>query len=73
MTFDMRLGCAIGIGLAMAVPAAAAPPASPQQQIAMIAKPSVMRVWGAYTGTLELGRDRYQEAIGGSGTVSSTV
>jgi serine protease Do len=68
MRFDMRLACAIGIGLAVASQAAAGPPANPQQQIAMIAKPSVMRVMGAYVGTLQLGRDRYQEAIGGSGT-----
>lgn len=64
----MRLACAIGIGLAAATHAAAAPPASPQQQIAMIAKPSVVRVWGAYGALYEIEGVRFPEAIGGSGT-----
>ncbi|TMQ22137.1 MAG: trypsin-like serine protease [Deltaproteobacteria bacterium] len=68
MRFDMRLACAIGIGLAAATHAAAAPPASPQQQIAMIAKPSVVRVWGAYGALYEIEGVRFPEAIGGSGT-----
>src|SRR5512140_3797088 len=51
MRFGMRLPCAIGIGLLAAVRLAVATPASPQQQIALIAKPSVVRVWGAYVAT----------------------
>jgi len=63
----MRIACAIGIAVAALRPAAAAP-ASPQQQIAMIAKPSVMRVLGAYVGTFATPAGRFQESIGGSGT-----
>ena len=70
MRVDLRSACALGIGLVMVVvgrPAVAAP-ASPQQQIAMIAKPSVVRVWGAYLAAYEVMGNRYQESIGGSGT-----
>ena len=63
----MRIACAIGIAVAAVRPAAAAP-ASPQQQIAMIAKPSVMRVLGAYVGTFRTPAGQFQESIGGSGT-----
>ncbi len=63
----MRFACAVGIAVAALHPAAAAP-ASPQQQIAMIAKPSVMRVLGAYVGTFATPAGRFQESIGGSGT-----
>jgi S1-C subfamily serine protease len=63
----MRVACAVGIAVAALRPAAAAP-ASPQQQIAMIAKPSVMRVLGAYVGTFATPAGRFQESIGGSGT-----
>lgn len=66
MRVDLRIACAIGIGLAVRVAVAA--PASPQQQIALIAKPSVVRVWGAYVATYEVLDTRLQEAIGGSGT-----
>ncbi|HEX7843658.1 MAG TPA: trypsin-like peptidase domain-containing protein [Kofleriaceae bacterium] len=66
MRFDMRLACAIGVAAMIRV--AAAEPASPQQQIAMIAKPSVVRVWGAYIAVYQFGPERFQEAIGGSGT-----
>jgi hypothetical protein len=41
---------------------------SPQQRIAMQAKPSVVRVWGAYVATYELAGEKIQQAIGGSGT-----
>jgi len=67
MRFGMRLPCAIGIGLA-AVRLAVAAPVSPQQQIALIAKPSVVRVWGAYVATYEIDGNQVQESIGGSGT-----
>jgi serine protease Do len=63
----MRIACAVGIAVAALRPAIAAP-ASPQQQIAMIAKPSVMRVLGAYVGTFATPAGRFQESIGGSGT-----
>jgi S1-C subfamily serine protease len=63
----MRIACAVGIAVAALRPAAAAP-ASPQQQIAMIAKPSVMRVLGAYVGTFRTPAGQFQESIGGSGT-----
>lgn len=52
--------------LALAATAAAEP--SPQQRIALTAKPSVVRVWGAYVATFELGGEKIQQAIGGSGT-----
>jgi len=41
---------------------------TPQQKIAMTAKPSVVRVWGAYVATYDLAGQKVQEAIGGSGT-----
>ncbi len=62
----MRLACALLIaGLAVAH---AEPP--PQQKIALTAKPSVVRVWGAYIATYELGGERIPDccAVGGSGT-----
>jgi hypothetical protein len=58
---------AIGVGLALAGVAQADEP-SPQQKIAMAAKPSVVRVWGAYLAKYELEGNTFQEAIGGSGT-----
>jgi serine protease Do len=41
---------------------------TPQQKVAMEAKPSVVRVWGAYIATYELGGEKVQQAIGGTGT-----
>jgi hypothetical protein len=41
---------------------------TPQQKVAMTAKPSVVRVWGAYIATYEIGGEKVQEAIGGTGT-----
>ncbi len=49
------------------VATAAAQP-SPQQKIAMQAKPSVVRVWGAYVATYTVLGDKVQQAIGGTGT-----
>ncbi|HEU4726787.1 MAG TPA: trypsin-like peptidase domain-containing protein [Kofleriaceae bacterium] len=68
MRFVMRLACAIGFGLVMGTRLVVAAPASPQQEIAMIAKPSVVRVWGAYIATYEVLGSKIQKAIGGSGT-----
>jgi S1-C subfamily serine protease len=59
-----RLAC---VWLLLLVATAFAQP-SPQQRIAMQAKPSVVRVWGAYVATYELGSEKIQQAIGGSGT-----
>ena len=67
MRFALRVACAVGLAC-LAVRPAAAVPASPQQQIALIAKPSVMRVWGAYAATYEVEGHRFTESIGGSGT-----
>src|SRR5215470_17201779 len=67
MRCAMRIACAVGIAMAALRPAAAAP-ASPQQQIAMIAKPSVMRVLGAYVAAYRTPAGRFEESIGGSGT-----
>src|SRR5262245_7384075 len=61
-----RVACALLIvGLASAH---AEPP--PQQQIALTAKPSVVRVWGAYVATYELMGQPIPDccAVGGSGT-----
>ncbi|MFT3694853.1 MAG: trypsin-like peptidase domain-containing protein [Kofleriaceae bacterium] len=41
---------------------------SPQQKIALIAKPSVVRVWGAYIGTFDLMGSKITTGIGGTGT-----
>jgi S1-C subfamily serine protease len=41
---------------------------SPQQKIALTAKPSVVRVWGAYLAKFAIEGNEFQEAIGGSGT-----
>lgn len=59
-----RLAC---LWLLLLVGHVAAQP-SPQQRIALQAKPSVVRVWGAYIATYELAGERIQQAIGGSGT-----
>ncbi len=59
-----RLAC---LWLVLLVAQVAAQP-SPQQRIALQAKPSVVRVWGAYIATYELAGERIQQAIGGSGT-----
>src|ERR1043166_6755205 len=67
MRLALGVTCAVGLGCLAARPAAAVP-ASPQQQIALIAKPSVMRVWGAYAATYEVEGHRFTESIGGSGT-----
>ena len=58
---------AVAVGVALAGVAHAEDP-SPQQKIAMTAKPSVVRVWGAYLAKFELEGNYFQEAIGGSGT-----
>jgi S1-C subfamily serine protease len=59
-----RLACAIVVAW---VATAAAQP-SPQQKIAISVKPSVVRVWGAYIATYEIGGEKVQQAIGGTGT-----
>src|SRR5512143_4023187 len=59
-----RLACVFV--LVLVATAHAEPP--PQQKVAMTAKPSVVRVWGAYIATYELGGEKVQEAIGGTGT-----
>jgi S1-C subfamily serine protease len=41
---------------------------SPQQKIAMMSKPSVVRVWGAYIGTFDLAGSKITTGIGGTGT-----
>lgn len=64
----MRVACAIGVAWAIAAGSAVAAPASPQQQIALSAKPSVVRVWGAYVAVFDIGGDKFQQSIGGSGT-----
>ncbi len=46
---------------------AAAQP-SPQQKIALQAKPSVVRVWGAYVATYNIFGERITQAVGGTGT-----
>lgn len=56
--------CALVV--AWAATAAAQP--SPQQKIAMQAKPSVVRVWGAYIATYTVAGEQMQQAIGGTGT-----
>lgn len=67
MSVGMRVACAVAIGLAVAR-VAQATPASPNQQIALTAKPAVVRVWGAYVGSYELQGEKFQVSIGGSGT-----
>jgi len=72
MRFALQVACAVGV--AVAIRSAAAAPANPQQQIAMTAKPSVMRVLGAYVATFQIPQTaltpgaKVQESIGGSGT-----
>ncbi|MEO6777476.1 MAG: trypsin-like peptidase domain-containing protein [Kofleriaceae bacterium] len=60
------LACALVI-VGVAAPARAEQP-SPQQKIAMMSKPSVVRVWGAYIGTFELAGEKFTTGIGGTGT-----
>jgi S1-C subfamily serine protease len=68
----MRVASAIAVGIAVGIVAmarlAAAEPANPQQQIALTAKPSVMRVFGAYVANYDTPAGRFAESIGGSGT-----
>jgi S1-C subfamily serine protease len=53
----------------IALPArAGAEEPSAAQKIAMTAKPSVVRVWGAYLATFDVAGSEMQEAIGGTGT-----
>jgi S1-C subfamily serine protease len=66
MGLVMRFVCALLIvGLATAY---AEPP--PQQKVALTAKPSVVRVWGAYVATYEIAGQRIPDccAVGGTGT-----
>jgi S1-C subfamily serine protease len=58
----------LAIGGVLAAATAHAEEPSPQQKIALTAKPSVVRVWGAYLAKFDLEGNIFQEAIGGSGT-----
>lgn len=63
----LRLACALA--LVCGVPAVSfAEEPSPQQKIALTAKPSVVRVWGAYIADFDFEGQSFQEAIGGTGT-----
>jgi hypothetical protein len=65
----LRLGCALALALVWLVPAVGfAEEPSPQQKIALTAKPSVVRVWGAYIADFDFEGQTFQEAIGGTGT-----
>jgi hypothetical protein len=63
---DTGLVCALSIGLAATAAHAEEP--SPAQKIAIMAKPSVVRVWGAYIGVFDIGGSKVTEGIGGTGT-----
>jgi S1-C subfamily serine protease len=41
---------------------------NPEQKLVMAAKPSVVRVWSVYLATFELGSDKFEQAIGGTGS-----
>jgi hypothetical protein len=66
MGLVMRVACALLI--VGAVTAHAEPP--PQQKVALTAKPSVVRVWGAYIATYEIAGQKIPDccAVGGTGT-----
>lgn len=63
----LRLACAFALVCVTAQAALAEQP-SPQQKIALTAKPSVVRVWGAYIATFTFEGNDFQEAVGGTGT-----
>lgn len=63
----LRLAVAIASVCVVSGVASAEQP-SPQQKIALVAKPSVVRVWGAYIADFEFDGQKFQEAIGGTGT-----
>jgi serine protease Do len=63
----LRLACALAFVCVVPAVAFAEEP-SPQQKIALTAKPSVVRVWGAYIADFEFEGQSFQEAIGGTGT-----
>lgn len=63
----LRLACALAFVVVMPRLALAEQP-SPQQKIALTAKPSVVRVWGAYIADFDFEGQTFQEAIGGTGT-----
>ncbi|HEY0254926.1 MAG TPA: trypsin-like peptidase domain-containing protein [Kofleriaceae bacterium] len=60
------LACALMVVGATASARAEQP--SQQQKTALIAKPSVVRVWGAYIGTFDLAGSKVTTGIGGTGT-----
>jgi len=60
--------CGLIAGLIGVDSLAHAEPPSPQQRIALTAKPSVVRVWGAYIGTFEVMGTKVTTGIGGTGT-----
>jgi S1-C subfamily serine protease len=65
----LRLAWALALALLQLVPAVAfAEEPSPSQKIALTAKPSVVRVWGAYIADFDFEGQSFQEAIGGTGT-----
>ena len=61
----LRLACALALVCVVPHVALAEEP-SPQQKIALTAKPSVVRVWGAYIADFEFEGQKFQEAIGGT-------
>jgi len=63
----LRLACALALVCVVPQTGFAEEP-SPQQKIALTAKPSVVRVWGAYVADFEFEGQKFQEAIGGTGT-----
>lgn len=63
----LRLACVLALVCVVPHVALAEEP-SPQQKIALTAKPSVVRVWGAYIADFEFEGQKFQEAIGGTGT-----
>jgi len=63
----LRLAVALAFVCVVSSVASAEEP-SPQQKIALVAKPSVVRVWGAYIADFEFDGQKFQEAIGGTGT-----
>ena len=64
-----RLLTCLACALVIALPArAGAEDPSAAQKIAITAKPSVVRVYGAYIATFDVAGSEIQEAIGGTGT-----
>ncbi len=58
----------IGLLFGQPTPAHAQPTPNPEQKLVMVAKPSVVRVFGVYLAKFRFNDEDWEEAIGGTGS-----